>query len=127
MPRMKLCSCGKKIPDTAVCECRKNRNKLKNQQNVEATTFYKSYKWRKFRERIIKRDQEICIRCMITHNYIEKNNLEVHHIKPRSQYPELAFDETNVITLCKSCNTHLGTKGELDFKWNIAEDWEPVL
>lgn len=30
--------------------------------------------------------------------------LEVHHILPVSKYPELAADETNMITLCQSCH-----------------------
>lgn len=124
--------CGKKISYAATCLCKKEfnrkRNQLKNEQNIEATIFYKSAKWRKFRRRIIERDEGICIRCFLK-GLIVTSNLEVHHIKPRSQYPELAFDESNCITLCKSCNTHLGTKGELDFKWEALSEYDnvPVL
>jgi hypothetical protein len=123
---MKICSCGKIIPDTVKCECKikadKQRGKLKNEYDAEATVFYKSAKWRKFRLTIIKRDNAHCQRCLIKYNVITTSSLEVHHIKPRSKYPELAFEKTNTICLCKTCNTQLGVQEHLDFKFSFIEE-----
>ena len=131
MPRMKLCSCGKAIPDTAVCDvCRKQAQKRSNQnKDPQMKKLLNSKRWKDVRTRVIKRDKGICIRCMFTRNYVEKNNLQVHHIKPRNKYPELMFEESNLITLCQSCNTHIGTKEQLDFDWEIQTEslYEPVL
>lgn len=119
MSRNKICGCGKIIDYAAVCECKKEklrqRSMDKKVQNPEATAFYTSAKWRKFRIMILKRDGAHCQRCIIKYHFIVSTNLEIHHIKPRSKYPELAYDEDNCITLCKSCNTQLGVKEELDF------------
>lgn len=130
MPRMKMCSCGKVIPERERCTCKKEadraRNRRKDERNPEEKKFFNSAKWKNLRKTIISRDVGICQRCFYKFNRIEGLNLEIHHIKPRSKFPELRFEESNLITLCKSCNTQLGTKGELDFKWEVDE-WEPVL
>ncbi|WP_009968574.1 HNH endonuclease, partial [Bacillus subtilis] len=60
-----------------------------------------------------------CQRCLIKYSIVNSSELQVHHIKPRIDYPELMFEESNLITLCKTCNLQLGTSGELDFKPNI--------
>ncbi|MDQ0976515.1 5-methylcytosine-specific restriction endonuclease McrA [Neobacillus niacini] len=118
MPFMKLCSCGKRVPNTTICECKieanRIRNREKNKRNAVETKFLKSAAWKKKRLKIIKRDGEVCQRCLIKWNIETTNPLEVHHIKPRSTHPELRLDDDNLITLCKSCNTQLGTK-PLDF------------
>ncbi|WP_430735764.1 HNH endonuclease [Metabacillus halosaccharovorans] len=59
------------------------------------------------------------MRCYFKLNYVNISNLEVHHIKPRSKYPELEMESTNLITLCKKCNLELGTREALDFEYEI--------
>lgn len=148
MPRMKICSCGKMIPDTQVCSCRKLARKVNNQnKDPETKKFFNSSKWKKFRKKIIDRDaglvtelfgsiyQGICLRCLYKYGLIVTDGIQVHHIKPRNKYngengyPDLRFDETNCISLCKSCNTQLGTKGKLDFELESPTEntYEPVL
>lgn len=73
-------------------------------------------KWRKFRLTIIDRDNKMCQRCYLKYGIINGEELQVHHIKPRIHFPELMFDEENVITLCKTCNVQLGLNG-IDFTW----------
>lgn len=38
--------------------------------------------------------------------------LEVHHIFPQSRYPNLAWDTSNLITLCQSCHRKYHDKFE---------------
>lgn len=70
---------------------RKNRNKSKK---VVGTKEYKQ-----FRESILKRDNYKCQMCG------SDFRLQVHHIKSKSQYPELIMDKDNCITLCLTCHS----------------------
>jgi 5-methylcytosine-specific restriction endonuclease McrA len=126
MPMTKICSnCNKRTLQKEVCQCKMAWNKTvsneKNQQYAEEKKFFNSSRWKKKRKRIIDRDGAHCQRCLIKYNVVTANTLEVHHIKPRNKYPELRWEEKNLITLCKSCNTTMGTKGVLDFV-PLAED-----
>ena len=132
--RYKVCSsCGKRIPDTQSCSCQTvNGNEYSKQyyeQNKERKKDLNSKRWKDLRIRTIKRDGGMCNRCWVELGFIETSQLQVHHIKPRSEYPELTFDPDNLITVCKTCNLSLGTSGKLD--WEIArfnEDYnEPTI
>lgn len=59
-----------------------------------------NYSYRKWRIAVIKRDEK-CVKCgSIT-------NLEAHHIKHFSEYPEFSLDLDNGMTLCKKCHMAL--------------------
>ena len=51
-----------------------------------------------------------CERCGVTLEQLIatghkcSNHLQVHHIKPKRSYPQLAKDETNLIVLCQKCH-----------------------
>ena len=47
---------------------------------------------------IKKLDNKICKNCDST------KNLHAHHIYPKAQFPELAFDLDNGVTLCNDCH-----------------------
>ena len=59
----------------------------------------------RFRRGVLKRDNHKCIRCKSV------ENLEVHHLKMVSVYPELAFDVNNGIALCYKCHKKEHSKG----------------
>lgn len=67
------------------------------------------------------RDGAHCKRCLAKYNIITASNLQVHHIKPRIRYPELTYEQTNCVTLCRRCNTEYGTVEQLDFDFKPAE------
>lgn len=124
MAKKKICSsCGKIIDFNEVCSCKRSKNneykKLYRIKNKESLQPLSTKRWKKLRSLIIKRDKGCCQRCLIKFGIVNTKELQVHHIKPRIDYPELMFDESNLITLCKTCNLQLGTSGELDFEPNL--------
>ncbi|MCA1806720.1 MAG: HNH endonuclease [Actinobacteria bacterium] len=44
------------------------------------------------------------------------DNIHVDHIKPRSAYPGLSFDEDNLQVLCQSCNSRKGAIRFTDYR-----------
>ena len=59
-----------------------------------------NYTYRQWRKRILERDK-VCQICG------SSENLEVHHIKPFSEYSELRTDDNNGIVLCRKCHRNL--------------------
>lgn len=124
----KTCSCGKVISFNATCDCRKEANRLRNKEkdakNPEEKKFFNSSRWKKLRNKIIERDEAVCMRCYYKYQWLTTSNLEVHHILSRKTHPDLRWNEGNLITLCKSCNTQLGTKNKLDFEMPMPDEYE---
>lgn len=63
---------------------------------------YKTKAWKKKREKILKRDNYLCVECKRYGRMREATT--VHHIKPYDDYPELAFDNRNLMSLCDACH-----------------------
>lgn len=98
---------------------RKRQQKVYNSKSYkdpEAQRAVHTKRWQNTRREIIVADGGECQRCRIIFNRHESNDLQVHHIKPRTQFPELTFVNDNLITLCRICNLTLGENG-LDFDW----------
>lgn len=129
MNRYKFCNtCGAKISLVENCtKCNSSRNDYMKgyyHKNKETQNALNSKKWKNFRSMIIKRDKGICQRCFALRDIFISNELQVHHIKPRNKFPELMYDENNVITICKTCNLELGTQEYLDFEMPFKDDKE---
>jgi hypothetical protein len=71
-------------------------------------TFFSSAQWLKIRMEVIERDKATCQACGRTRK--DGVILQVDHIRPRSRYPELALDITNLQCLCRDCNMGKSTK-----------------
>lgn len=126
----KLCpTCKKKIKISEVCQCtidkkKENHNNWQKdyyEENKEQLKLINNSRWKKLRKLIIKRDGGYCQRCFKKFNLINSENLQVHHIKPRSEYPELVYDDKNLVTICRRCNLELGTSGVLDFEFEARD------
>lgn len=63
---------------------------------------YKSERWKRKRKRILKRDNYICQWCKRYGKTVEAST--VHHIKRADEYPELAFINNNLVSLCTGCH-----------------------
>lgn len=68
----------------------------------QSNAFLRSREWRALRYQILQRDGQRCSCCGATAS--EGARLHVDHIKPRSKYPELALDASNLQVLCADCN-----------------------
>ena len=63
---------------------------------------YTSEKWKRKRKYILSRDN---YKCQICKRYGKnKEATEVHHIKHVDEYPELAYENKNLISLCHACH-----------------------
>lgn len=78
---------------------------------------YVSARWRVARYEALKRADGRCECCGAS--VPDGVRLHVDHIKPRSRFPKLAFDPSNLQVLCEDCN--IG-KGDWD-----ATDWRDHL
>ena len=77
------------------------------QKKIDDTnTFYASSEWRLVREQVIQEQERVCQECgrRVKTDY----DLTVDHIKPRSKFPELALDKSNLQVLCRRCNSAKG-------------------
>ena len=120
----KICSgCGKIIDFNKDCSCRPKRI-LKKETNTEDDKFLRSTAWYNKRRKIIQRDNGYCQRCFYKYGMLETERLQVHHIKSRLHYPELKMEDSNLITVCQTCNLQLGVSDKLDFEWNPKDEDE---
>ena len=75
---------------------RKTKPKLRTQQNtIRSSEYYKSV-----RKNVLERDHHLCRVCFFRKE-LHADALEVHHITPIEEAPERAYEESNLITLCR--------------------------
>ena len=128
--RKTICSkCGKIKSDTQKCACDKiktiNVKPIKSEEKKDYKNGIHSARWRKKRLFILKRDKGLCQRCLHKFNIFNGEQLTVHHIKSRKEYPELMFEDNNLITLCLTCNLQMEAKDlnhQLDFDITIEDN-----
>jgi len=70
---------------------------------IEVSMFnYKATRWKRKQKKILKRDEYMCQWCK---RYGKKTEATtVHHIKHSDEYPELAYTDSNLISLCSACH-----------------------
>lgn len=87
---------------------------INQQKPIEkGRTFYNSPEWRRLRYKAFKLYGNQCSCC----GRSAKDGLKMHvdHIKPRSKYPDLALDISNLQILCEDCNISKGNRDNI--KW----------
>lgn len=76
---------------------------------VDNRDFYKTREWQEARWKAIKKSNGCCVYCgrsRSSHGII----IHVDHIKPRSKFPHLALELSNLQITCEDCNLGKGTK-----------------
>lgn len=63
---------------------------------------YNGKKWKHKRECILRRDGYLCQKCRKYGRIVEAQT--VHHIKHVDKYPELAYEDNNLVSLCNKCH-----------------------
>lgn len=66
---------------------------------------YSSRRWKAKRLAILKRDKYLCVNCKRYGKHTEAT--VVHHIEHVDKYPELAFTDSNLQSLCVACHNRV--------------------
>ena len=93
---------------------RKLRYKNENTSIPKKRSFYKSPEWLSLRYKVLKQYGSKCQCCGIDSS--RGAVLHVDHIKPRSKYPHLQLEISNLQILCESCNLGKSNKDETDWR-----------
>lgn len=101
--------CGRVHPIGYECPRKPVRKKRGNR---EAERIRNSYAWRQKREEIRERDHYLCRHCLERGRFT-RDGLEVHHIIPLEERPELALEDNYLITLCGRDHER-AERGEID-------------
>lgn len=96
----------------AVVTAKKEKRKPRPRQSDKE--FYYGNGWRELRYRVLKKYGATCMVCNRdrTHGIV----IHVDHIKPRSKFPELELDESNLQVLCEDCNLGKSNRDEIDWR-----------
>lgn len=100
--------CGRVHPVGYVCPQRPQRRK---QGERQAEHIRSSYAWQRKRNEIKERDHYLCL-YSLGQGRIVYEDLEVHHIIPLEKRIDLAFEDSNLITLCREVHEQ-AERGEI--------------
>ena len=78
--------------------------------------FYSSLEWREVRKQVLKSQKHICYMCKVP--ILLPFDLTVDHVKPKSKYPSLALELSNLKIACRSCNSKKGVGSKDKFLEN---------
>jgi len=91
--------------------------KLRHHNIEEQRRFYSSPEWKCLRAEVLREGDHICSSCGC--EIVRSRDLTVDHIRPRSKFPELALDKSNLQIMCRSCNS---AKGANYYELNSTSD-----
>ena len=88
----------------------------KEHKTKHSNEFYNSREWKSLRYKVLVAARGKCECCGSS----SKNGIVLHvdHIKPRSKYPELALEFSNMQVLCEMCNIGKSNKDDTDWREN---------
>jgi len=86
----------------------------KKSKKKKRESFYQTKEWRRLRYRALTRYGRRCVCCGATPE--DGIKLHVDHIKPRSKYPSLEMDITNLQILCEDCNIGKSNYDSIDYR-----------
>ena len=84
--------------DELISKARLKTNNTRYESKAARDAFYQNQTWRNKRKAILKRDNNEC-QVSKSMGQVSTDKLIVHHIKPLEYFPELAMDDSNLITV----------------------------
>jgi hypothetical protein len=85
-------------------------NKIVYIRGMKEIDFYSTTEWRNLRLFVLASYPNRCMKCK------SEKNLQIDHIKPRYNYPDLELVFDNLQILCKSCNKNKSNKHCKDYR-----------
>lgn len=95
-----------------------DRTKAAGKLDEQRRGFYRSREWKAIRYQALAAAVGRCACCGATAS--AGAVLHVDHIKPRSKFPELALDLSNLQVLCAACNQGKSNIDETDWRSSAA-------
>lgn len=92
--------------------CPKKPKRKYEKEKTDAQRLRSTWAWTKASRNIKRRDGGLCLACL-SRGIAQTEGLEVHHIVPVEDAPELLTEEQNLITLCQRCH-EAAEHGEID-------------
>ncbi len=90
---------------------RRRREYEKRPERKADNAFYKTARWIAFRKYLVSKPEfALCAECKM--QGIITPTTQIDHIKPRKDFPELAWDEDNLQGLCLSHHRAKTNRGE---------------
>ena len=86
----------------------------REKRSFERASFYDSPAWQRLRYEALKRSNGKCELCGSGKS--QGSVLHVDHIKPRSRFPHLELELSNLQVLCKPCNMGKGARDDTDWR-----------
>jgi len=115
-PKKPCKHCGEKEPRHWAYQCRDNPKKPAKLKQGK-----RYIEWRKFRKQYLDKhppNDQGYYECYLCGKWIEKKWTTLDHVIPRSNRPDLAFDESNIKTCCFTCNTKKGSQSLDNYRKN---------
>lgn len=109
----------KETGERFAAKARKKMNSIK----VNGNGFLRSDAWRHIRYQALLKYGRICQCCGATPG--KGVVLHVDHVKPRSIFPELALELSNLQILCDDCNIGKGAWDQTDFREEANPEAKP--
>ena len=88
--------------------------KNRRRELAERAAFFKGKAWLSLRYQVLAERGARCECCGASSK--DGAKMQVDHIKPRSKYPELALDKSNLQMLCRTCNMGKSNRSEEDWR-----------
>lgn len=94
--------------------CPSKPTKVKRVTHIEK--FRSGRQWRNKAKEIKKRDNFLCLYCLIHENKLNYKELSVHHITSLKRNFNLRLEDENLITLCRTHHDEADAS-EIDYKY----------
>lgn len=96
------------------------KNYAKRWERVPDKEFFESREWKRLRYEALLLHGGKCLCCGASR--ADGKQIHVDHIKPRSAFPQLQWDISNLQVLCEDCNLGKGAWDYTDWR-DSREDW----